>query len=166
MIRNVFSQEDLSYLLNHETTIQAKNSGNVVAYFTVPATDSIVSALKEQFHAPINEPFDVPLRWIMGDTPLASPNVEPPSGDGEKTILVYLTDSVGCVTIGEEAHPISANTGFEFLKGTAHYTTCTKGSRLLLGPMNDRGEPIPYWHRLLPELCRCPETNLQQYCVQ
>ena len=162
MISRIFSQEDLSYLLNHETTIQAKNSGNVVAYFTVPATDSIVSALKKQFHAPINEPFDVPLRWIMGDTPLASPHTD----TLEKTILVYLTDSVGCVTIGEEAHPISANTGFEFLKGTAHYTTCTKGSRLLLGPMNDRGEPIPYWHRLLPELCRCMDTNLQQYCVQ
>ena len=163
MISRIFSQEDLSYLLNHETTIQAKNSGNVVTYFTVPATDSIVSALKEQFHATINEPFDVPLRWITGDTPTYTEHSDTIL---EKTLLVYLTDSVGCVTIGMETHPIVANTGFQFSKITAHYTTCTKGARLLLGPMNDRGEPIPYWHRLLPELCRCMDTNLQQYCVQ
>ena len=158
-LSNLFSQEDLSYLLNHENTLQAKTCGNVVTYFTVPATDSIVSALKQHFHAPINEAFVVPLRWITGDTP-ATPLTS------EKTLLVYLTDSVGCVTIGEEAHPISANTGFQFSKGTTHYTTCTKGSRLLLGPMNERGEPIPYWHRFVPELCSCPETNLQRYCVQ
>ena len=159
MITNVFSPEDLAYLLNHEKTIQAKNCGNVVAYFSLPATDSIIYALKQQFNAPINEPFEVPLRWINGDTP-ATPLTK------EKTLLVYLTDSVGCVTIGEETYPISANTGFQFSEGTAHYTTSTKCMRLLLGPMNDRGEPIQYWHRLLPELCRCPETNLRQYCVQ
>lgn len=155
----VFSPEDLSYLLNHEKTIQAKNSGNVVAYFTVPATDSIITALKQSFDLTlINEPFEVPLRWINGDTP-ATPLTK------EKTIIVYLTDSVGCVTIGEETHPICANTGFHFSEGTAHYTTNTKCARLLLGPINDRGEPIPYWHRFLPELCRCPETNLQRYCA-
>jgi len=164
MIRNVFSQEDLSYLLNHEATIQAKHCGNVVTYFTVPATDSILNTLIEKFNlTPINKPFDVPLRWINGDTPA---HTEDSDNILEKTSLVYLTDSIGEVTIGMESHPILANTGFQFSKITAHYTTCTKGSRLLLGPMNERGEPIPYWHRLLPELCRCMDTNLQQYCVQ
>ena len=141
---NVFSQEDLSYLLNHPNTLDAKNSIHSNVYFSLPVTNSIASTLTNTFN--IIVPQEIPMRWITGDTP---PHTDHGSSIFEKTHLVYLTDSTGCLTIGSESHPITANTGFQFSEGTVHYTTDTEGDnspfgskRLLLGPMNEYGGSV------------------------
>ena len=141
---NVFGQEDLSYLLNHPETLRSRDSGQRVAYFTLPITDSIKTTLEQLF--PLHLKDTLPMRWITGDT---AAHQDSGASSFENTYLVYLTDSEGELYINQDAYPIRANTGFQFSEGTPHYTVGTEGvnspfgsKRLLVGPLSEHGEPV------------------------
>ena len=82
----------------------------------------------------------IPFRWIRGDT---APHVDRGSTSFEHTYLVYLTDGEGQFQIGDDSYPITAGSGFVFSEGLEHEVIGThETSRLLLGPMNELGNPV------------------------
>ena len=110
------------------------------AYFSVPITDSIRATLHSNLGLTVPEGVEVPMRWIYGDLPS---HVDRGTTDFSTTYLVYLTESVGTLVVGEESFAIEPNTAFSFPEGIAHYTTGTGSKpRLVLGPMNEFILPV------------------------
>lgn len=139
---NVFSNEDVTYLNTHPEVIaaQAKLETSNNVYFSVPLTDSLKAAIHAHLALDVSALSQVPMRWIKGDT---AEHVDVGRSDFANTYLVYLNDSAGELVLGDATYPIAANTAFVFNEGIAHSTRDTAGTpRLLLGPMNEKGEPV------------------------
>jgi hypothetical protein len=144
MASNVFSTEHLAELLalpEVEVARAKLSPENEKVQFTIPVTETIRSALLSLGLDILASGIqDIPMRWIQGDT---APHVDSGPSAFENTYLVYLTDSPGEFILGETAHPIVANTAFVFNEGINHETRGTgSASRLLLGPMNEFGQPV------------------------
>ena len=142
IISDVFTHEIMEYIQQHPEVIAAKaklvNSRSV--YFNIPLTESIKTTLQERFGLDFSSVTHVPMRWMKGDT---TPHIDSGAAAFEHTYLVYLNDSEGAFVIGEQEHPISANTGYVFNEGLMHKTQDTGTEpRLLLGPMNEFAEPV------------------------
>ena len=131
----VFSQTQLSELLNHPEVLSAKSrlcNGKQV-YFDIRLNGGLKDAVNRRFGLNLDK---VAMRWIQGDTPTHIDNGTNESG----TYIIYLTDSPGKLVIGEQEHPIRQNVGYTFNENTRHYTTGTADvPRLVMGPMNSRG---------------------------
>ena len=139
---NVFSAEDVAYLNSLPEVLAAQeklvSSNNV--YFSVGLTDSLKAALQAQLGLDFSGLSQVPMRWIKGDT---VEHVDVGRSDFANTYLVYLNDAPGELVLGDATFPIATNTGFVFNEGIAHSTRGTaETARLLLGPMNELGEPV------------------------
>ena len=138
-VPNVFSNEDMEYLVNKATAIFIPVSSGI-QYFTVPLTATIRSAIHLHLGLDLSSVSEIPMRWITGDT---AAHTDSGASIFEHTYLVYLTDSPGEFILDNTAHPIRANTGFIFHEGLLHKTENTGfQSRLLLGPMNEFAEPV------------------------
>ena len=141
-LSNIFSTEELEYLTQSQTVMDAKsklNNSNVV-YFTIPVTETIRNSIFNQFGLDISNVSEIPMRWIKGDT---LPHIDVGSNTFEKTYLAYLNDSDGEFIIDDSRYPISANTGFVFNEGVRHMTQNTGSEpRLLLGPMNEFAQSV------------------------
>lgn len=142
--KNVFSDEELNYLKNHEEVILANSSldsqSSGMAYFSVPVTNSIRATLQTQFGLQLSENSQIPMRWIQGDI---APHVDVGSSDFQNTYLIYLNDSPGEFIIDSQSYSIQCNTGFVFNEGLSHETLSTENvPRLLLGPMNEFAQPV------------------------
>lgn len=124
VFKNVLSSEDLLFLITLPDT-------------SFELTDSIRSSLTA-IGMDLSKATTIPMKWIHGDT---APHVDIGSAPFTKTFLVYLSDSTGEFIVGDETYPIEANTGFVFDEGISHKTLGT-GSRLLLGPMSERADPV------------------------
>jgi len=136
-LSNIFSSEELEYLTQSQTVMDAKsklNNSNVV-YFTIPVTETIRNSIFGQFGLDLSNVSEIPMRWIKGDT---LPHIDVGTNKFENTYLAYLNDSNGEFIIDNASYPISANTGFVFNEGLRHMTQNTGSEpRLLLGPMNE-----------------------------
>jgi hypothetical protein len=147
--QNLFTEDDLNYLVQRPEVSLSLESLDLglgqptkSAYFSVPITDSIRATLHSNLGLTVPEGVEVPMRWIYGDLP---PHVDRGTTDFSTTYLVYLTESVGTLVVGEESFAIEPNTAFSFPEGITHYTTGTGSEpRLLLGPMNEFILPVGY----------------------
>jgi hypothetical protein len=157
---NVLSDEELHYFNNHPEVLIAKASldsrPSGMVYFSVPITNLIRATLKSRFGLNLSVDFQIPMRWIKGDT---KPHIDFGSTNFKNTYLLYLNDSPGELIIDSQSYPIQSNTGFVFNEGIPHETQYTENiPRLLLGPMNELAEPVGgpstrYYIRLsLPDL--------------
>ena len=141
---DIFSTDDLEYLLNHpEVTAANERLGESTAgkiYFTIPLTDTLRISLREKLDLDFSNATSIPMRWIVGDT---AAHIDSGASKFKHTYLVYLNDSEGEFIVDGVSHPIRANTAHIFSEGLAHKTQGT-GSvpRLLLGPMNEFAEPV------------------------
>ena len=145
--KNVFSEEELQYLKNHEEVLLVKSSLDLyytqssgMLYFSVPITHSIRATLQTQFGLNLSEDSQIPMRWIQGDV---APHIDVGSSEFQNTYLVYLNDSPGEFIVDSQTYPIQSNTGFVFNEGLSHQTLSTERvPRLLLGPMNEFAQPV------------------------
>jgi hypothetical protein len=141
-LSNIFSTEDLEYLTQTQSVINAKSklSNSNVVYFTIPITETIRNSIFSQFGLDLSNVYEIPMRWIKGDT---LPHIDVGTNKFEKTYLAYLNDCNGMFIIDEASYPINANTGFVFNEGVRHMTQNTGlEPRLLLGPMNEFIQPV------------------------
>ena len=141
-IENVFSTEDISYIHSHPGVLAARDTlgSSRQSYFQINLTDSIRYSLSTHLNLDLSKVDHVPMRWIQGDT---QAHADSGRSAFEHTHLVYLSDSPGQFILGDEAYPITANTGFVFDEGLVHKTLNTGSEpRLLLGPMNEFAQPV------------------------
>jgi len=150
---NVLSNEELEYINNHPEVILAKASldskSSGMTYFSVPINNSIRDTLQKQFGLHLSVDYQIPMRWIKGDT---APHIDTGSSNFKNTYLLYLNDSPGEFIVDSQCYPIQSNTGFVFNEGLPHETLYTENvPRLLLGPMNEFAQPVglavTYYHR-------------------
>ena len=141
---NVFSPEELTYLVNHpevlraRESLDAKPSGSV--YFSIPTTASLCNTMQARFGLNLAAVSHIPMRWIKGDT---APHVDTGASSFENTYLLYLNHSAGALVVDTASFPIECNTGFVFNEGLSHETRFTDNfPRLLLGPMNECAQPV------------------------
>lgn len=133
---NVFSKEELDYLHNHSMVYNSSNS----SYFSIPSTDLICNTLHSRFGLDVPVNFEIPMRWIIGDTPQ---HVDVGLSNFTNTYLIYLNDSPGTLIIDSQSYSIQHNTGFMFNEGLPHETKYTENvPRLLIGPFNELMEPV------------------------
>ena len=131
-ILNVFSENDIQYLLQLPEVIAARNRLGASVRFTIPVTETIRTALEERLGLDLSSVTQIPMRWIKGDT---AAHIDRGASAFEHTYLVYVNDSEGSFVLGTESYPIQAN--------TLHKTEDTGlEPRLLVGPMNELAEPV------------------------
>lgn len=138
---NVFSSEDIEYLLTHPSVLKAKEilANNHQTLFHIPLTETIRVALGT-LGLDLSSVSDIPMRWIAGDT---APHKDVGSTKFENTYLVYVSNSPGEFLLDSTSYPIVANTGFVFKEGVVHQTLNTgTAPRLLVGPMNEFAKPV------------------------
>ena len=141
---DVLTQEQLDFILALPSVIDAKakidaqTSGSV--YFHISLTSDLKAVLYEKLGLDLAAVDVIPLRWIKGDS---LPHIDRGAGDFEKTHLMYLTDSVGSLILGEESYPITQGSAYVFSEGIRHETVGTGSEpRLLLGPMSEAGMAV------------------------
>jgi len=145
IFHNLFSNEDVEYLIQLPEVAEAKDKLNYsapssVVYFTIPLTETLRTSLTNCFGLDFSSVSEIPMRWIKGDT---SPHIDVGSTKFENTYLVYINNNQGEFIIDNTTYPINANTGFKFNEGLLHMTTNTgEVPRLLLGPMNELVNPV------------------------
>jgi len=144
---NVFSQEDIQYLIQlpevvaSKTKIKQEASYDAV-YFTIPLTASIRNSLQTRLGLDFSSVSEIPMRWIKGDI---TPHIDVGLGhtDFENTYLVYINSNSGEFILDEQSYPITENTAYVFNEGLLHKTQNTGSSpRLLVGPMNELAAPV------------------------
>lgn len=148
VFNNVFLDEDIHAINALPEVLAAKSdvqqlatNGNRKVTFYIPLTASIRSALTAVGLTLANDVTQIPMRWILGDT---ASHVDTAVSTFRNTYLVFLNDSPGELVLGDVvSYPITQNTAFVFEEGISHKTENTGGvPRLLVGPMNELGEPV------------------------
>lgn len=142
----ILSNEEILEIINNpivlikKQEIEKKGEGSI--YFTIELSEIVKGKLKESLSFDLFGIDEIPMRWIKGDTKEHIDKTRNNSGF-EATYLVYLTSSEGSLRIGEESYPIGEGLGYVFNEGEKHETINTGSEpRLLLGPMNERGERV------------------------
>jgi hypothetical protein len=137
VIHNFFSQDQLDHLLALPA-IQSAFIKGTNHKFSINIESDIQATLNS--HLGLNLSASIPVRLIVGDT---SAHIDQGPSNFEHTYLVYLNDAEGEFIIDGQSHPITANTAFKFAEGLSHEVKGSNGSkRLLLGPMNESGQPV------------------------
>lgn len=143
VVDNIFLDEDIRTIHELSEVLNAKSelpdvNGRVT--FVITPTDRIRRALSTQLGLNLTNINTIPMRWIVGDT---ASHIDSAVSEFSNTYLVFLNDSPGELVLDSTSYPITQNTGFVFNEGIPHKTTNTSGvPRLLLGPMNELGEPV------------------------
>lgn len=136
---NVLSSKQIEDILALESVKNTKlllDSKNIV-YFNTSLPRDIKDSIYNNLGLDLTSVDLVEMRWIKGDT---SPHIDRGIDDFLNTYLIYLSDSVGELIIGEDSYPIKAGNGFIFKESTNHYTVNTGDQpRLLIGPMSETG---------------------------
>jgi hypothetical protein len=147
--KNVLSENDIHYILNHENVIINKMNIQKMnihtekcnhILFSIQMNDSIRKKLIDAFHLPSLENMKfLPLRWCKGDT---EENIDVSHDDNtfDFTHLVYLTsDADGKFIIGDNEYAIEKNIGYKFCEGIKHKTMGCSNERLMIGPFTEDG---------------------------
>lgn len=142
-IDDILDKDDIQYILDLPRTLDARmalnNSASGSRNFKLNLPTNIKNKLTAAFGITLTKP-EIPCRWIKGD--LAAHH-DVSTTDFDNTYLVYLTSSPGNLVIGESSYHITQGTGFMFNEGLIHSTTGTGNEpRLLIGPMNELGNPV------------------------
>ena len=146
---NIFTPSEIDYILTLAEVQDAKNL--LVANPRSAATQDFTLELSPEIRAKLVENLgegldlssvaEIPFRWIKGDTPAHKDHCQT---EFTNTYLVYLTSTTGKLLIAGQEFPITAGTGYVFNEGLEHETQGTTSTepRLLLGPMNEHGQPV------------------------
>lgn len=145
VFNNVFLDKDiraiheLPEVLNAKSELLDTNTDGKVTFYITP-TESVRSALSAKLGLNLSNVTTIPMRWIVGDT---ASHIDSGVSEFSNTYLVFLNSSPGELVLDTTSYPITQNTAFVFNEGVRHETTNTDGiPRLLLGPMNELGEPV------------------------
>ena len=139
-ILNIFSENDIQYLLQLPEVVEARTRLRTTVSFKIAITETIRTALAQRLGLNLSSVTEIPMRWIKGDTPV---HTDRGASAFEHTYLVYVNNSEGSFVLGTESFPIQANTAFIFNEGIMHKTEDTGlEPRLLIGPMNELAEPV------------------------
>ena len=83
------------------------------------------------------------MRWVQGDT---ASHIDVSQGTFENTYLIYVSTSGASgaeFVLGDQSYPIVQGAGIRFHEGIPHHTVNTGPEhRLIIGPMNERGQPV------------------------
>jgi hypothetical protein len=108
---NVFSQEDIQYLIQLPEVVASKTKFKQEAsydavYFTIPLTPSIRNSLQTRLGLDFLSVSEIPMRWIKGDI---TPHIDVGLGstDFENTYLVYINSNSGEFILDEQSYPIT-----------------------------------------------------------
>jgi len=140
---NFFQAEDIEILHELPEVLQAKSEltdvNKKVSFYITP-TERIRNAISTQLGLNLTDVDKIPMRWIIGDT---ESHIDTGTSKFSNTYLMFLNDSPGELVLDNTSYPITQNTAFVFNEGIVHQTINTGGvPRLLLGPMNELGEPV------------------------
>jgi hypothetical protein len=143
-ISNVFSTEDLNYILNLPEVLKSKilidRKTTGIIYFNINLTTSIKNSINEKLDLDLSNINTIPMRWIKGDT---SSHVDTGATPFDNTYLIYLTNSLGEFVVDNQNYPITQNNAYIFNEGLDHKTINTGSeSRLLVGPMDENGSIV------------------------
>lgn len=144
----VLSNDSIDFILSHPSVAAAKlrilEKGASSEYFTLPLTATLRTELFETMGLQLSAVSSIPMRWIVGDTPV---HQDHGVADFTNTYLVYLTNSPGNLVVDGVSYPIRRGYGYVFPEGLVHETVGTRNvtaasaaePRLLLGPMSEMG---------------------------
>lgn len=140
---NVLQSEDIAILHDLPEVLQAKSEltdvNRKVTFYITP-TERIRNAISTQLGLSLTDVDKIPMRWIVGDT---ASHIDTATSKFSNTYLIFLNDSPGELVLDNTSYPITQNTAFVFNEGIVHQTINTGGvPRLLLGPMNELGQPV------------------------
>jgi len=142
------SNDSIDFILSHPSVAAAKlrilEKGASSEYFTLPLTTTLRTELFETMGLQLSAVSSIPMRWIVGDTPV---HQDHGVADFTNTYLVYLTNSPGNLVVDGVSYPIRHGYGYVFPEGLVHETVGTREvtaasvaePRLLLGPMSEMG---------------------------
>jgi hypothetical protein len=144
VLSDIFSSDDMTFLTQHKSVITALHKSSIISNgmmsFITPITSSIRSSLETKFGMTLTNVAVLPMRWIKGDI---APHVDIGTTPFQNTYVVYLQDCEGELLLDSASYPIVANTGFIVKEGMSNETRNTGSNpRLIVGPMNERGEPV------------------------
>ena len=142
VVDDLFTADELAAILQEENVVQ--NLGKISesvhkVRFAVNLPESVRAKLVTiGLVAPSLD--TLPMSWISGDS---EEHIDSGAGDFTKTIVVYVSDAVGHISIGDMSYEIINGRSFVFPNGVSHSTADT-GSlpRLLIGPMSETGIPV------------------------
>ena len=141
---DIFSSDDMTFITQHKSVITALQKFSIATTgmlsFIMPITSSIRSALERAFGMDLSTTAVLPMRWIKGDIPA---HIDIGTTPFQNTYVVYLEDREGELVLDGVSHSIVANTGYVVKEGITNETRNTGlQPRLIVGPMNERGEPV------------------------
>jgi hypothetical protein len=142
-IHNIFSFDEIEQLVN-DSVVQINkdklSDEQPVVKFSIPLSDSMKSTLENWLLIDLSHVTTIPIRWIRGDTP---PHVDKGETEFNDTYLIYLTDSIGKLTVDGKKYSIVAGDAHIFSEGLEHSTENTENNdRLMIGPMSETGLPV------------------------
>ncbi len=142
---NVISIEEIESILNLQNVIDARTqlaNGKTKIDFTIHLSESIKQKLLDVLGLNLFSVSEIPMRWICGNTH-AHADSDASHDHFDNTYLMYLTDSVGTLNIGNQSYAMTKGSAYVFEKGIMHGTTNTDDEpRLLLGPMSNMGAQV------------------------
>lgn len=147
-IESIFRSEDIDMLLNSDDIVAIKSEFDASNMKMQMINITLPLSMQESLFSKMGiNVTNVPMRFIRGNTPS---HTDVSANDFDFTYLIYLTDSVGELVLGDTSFPISKNTGFKFSEGILHETRNTENAvRVLIGPMDVNGNSVgryPIWY--------------------
>ena len=141
MYASVLTPEHIQHIHSLDTVIRHRPH---LPYSNVRFTCALSSEIKAAIHTSLgldlSNIVEVPMRWVHGDT---AAHVDVSRGTFENTYLIYASSSEGDFVLGDQSYPIMEGCGIRFNEGISHHTVGTgSGHRLLIGPMNEHGQPV------------------------
>lgn len=142
-ITNILSLNEIEHFLNDSMVKLKKeklSEQQPIVKFSIPLSDNIKSKLENSLSINLSQVTTVPMRWIRGDT---RPHIDKGDTQFNDTYLIYLTDSIGNLTVNGEQYSIVAGDAHIFSEGLKHSTENTENNdRLMIGPMSETGFPV------------------------
>ena len=141
MYASVLTPEHIQFIHSLDTVIRHRPH---LPYSNVRFTCALPAEIKAAIHTALgldlSNVAQVPMRWVHGDT---ASHIDVSHGTFENTYLIYASSSEGDFVLGDQSYPIREGCGIRFNEGISHHTVGTgTAHRLIIGPMNERGQPV------------------------
>jgi hypothetical protein len=145
--KNIFTEDELLFLTTNEAVVTnlslLKQSNEINIFFPLDLPESIKNKLIELFDLSyLKTNSQIYMRWSKGDV---KEHIDVSNKDKifDKTLLIYLTDSIGEFVVDNNYYDIKSNTGYIFDHNLIHKVTNTENNyRLMMGPINEFGNNV------------------------
>lgn len=145
--KNIFTEDELLFLTTNDAVTTnlslLKQSNEINISFPLDLPESIKNKLIELFDLSYLETnSQIYMRWSKGDVK-EHVDISNKNKIFDKTLLIYLTDSIGEFVVDNNYYDIKSNTGYIFDHNLIHKVTNTENSyRLMMGPVNEFGNIV------------------------